>query len=177
MLWDTILGKLNGRQLLVVMGHEMGHYVLGHVWKLILILSALIVAALYAVHRASGWLIDRHRARFGFSELSDVASLPLIIVLFSVGSLVVAPVALAVQRHFEHEADRFGLEITRDNYAAATAFVVLQQSNLGVPRPGAFYKLWRASHPLLGERIDFSNDYRPWERNEPLVYADRFKNP
>jgi len=69
--------------------------------------------------------------------------------------------------------------ITRDNYAAATAFVVLQQSNLGVPRPrpGMIYKLWRASHPLLGERIDFSNDYRPWERNEPPVYADRFKNP
>jgi Zn-dependent protease with chaperone function len=104
-----------------------------------------------------------------------VASLPLIVLLFSLGTLVVTPVALAVTRHFEHEADRFGLEITRDNHAAATAFVVLQQENLGIPRPGTLYKLWRASHPVLGDRIDFSNDYRPWERNEPLVYADRFK--
>ena len=176
-LWDTIIAKLNRRQLLVVMGHEMGHYVLGHVWKMILILSALIVAALYAVHRASGWLIAKYRARFRFDELSDIASLPFIIALFGIASLVVTPVALAVSRHFEHEADRFGLEITRDNYAAATAFVTLQQENLGVPRPGPLFTWWRASHPSLGDRIDFSNDYRPWERNEPLVYGDRFKQP
>jgi Zn-dependent protease with chaperone function len=176
-LWDTILAKLNREQLLVVMGHEMGHYVLGHVWKSILALSALIILALYAVHRTSGWLIARYRHRFGFSELADVASLPLIIVLFSLASLVVTPVALALQRHFEHEADRFGLEITRDNYAAATAFVTLQQENLGVPRPGPLYVWWRASHPTLGDRIDFSNDYRPWESNQPLVYESYFKKP
>jgi Zn-dependent protease with chaperone function len=70
-LWDTILAKLNREQLLVIMGHEMGHYVLGHTWKLILSLSALIIAALYAVHRTSGWLIARNRHRFGFSELSS----------------------------------------------------------------------------------------------------------
>jgi Zn-dependent protease with chaperone function len=174
-LWDTILAKLNRGQLLFVMGHEMGHYVLNHVWKLVAILSVLIMAALYGVHRTAGWSITRYRARFGFHELSDVASLPLVILLFNVGTLIVLPVALAASRHFEHEADRFGLEITQDNHSAATGFVVLQQENLGVPRPGTLYKLWRASHPVLGDRIDFSNDYRPWERNEPLVYADRLK--
>jgi len=176
-LWDTILAKLNREQLLVVMGHEMGHYVLGHVWKSILSLSALIILALYAVHRSAGWLIARYRHRFGFTELSDVASLPLILVLFSVASLVVTPVALAMQRHFEHEADRFGLEITHDNYAAASAFATLQQENLAVPRPGPLYTWWRASHPSLGDRIDFSNDYRPWESNQPLVYESYFKKP
>ena len=176
-LWDTILAKLTREQLLVVMGHEMGHYVLGHIWKLILIFSALIMATLYGVHRLAGGLIRRYQPQFGFAALSDVASLPLLIALFSVGSLVITPAALAVQRHFEHQADIFGLEITRDNHAAATAFVTLQQENLGVPRPGRLYKWWRASHPLLGERIDFSNDYRPWERNEPLIYGDRFKAP
>jgi len=155
----------------------MGHYVLGHVWKSILSLSALIILALYAVHRTSGWLIARYRHRFGFGEIADVASLPLILVLFSVATLVVTPVALAMQRHFEHEADRFGLEITRDNRAAATAFVTLQQENLGVPRPGRLYTWWRASHPTLGDRIDFSNDYRPWESKGPLVYESYFKKP
>src|SRR5262249_59057165 len=101
-LWDTIIAKLNRRQLLVVMGHEMGHYVLGHVWKQILILSALIIAALYAVHRTSGWLMKKYGARFGFNELSDIASLPFIIALFGIASLIVTPVALAVSRHFEH---------------------------------------------------------------------------
>jgi Zn-dependent protease with chaperone function len=174
-LWDTILAKLDRGQILVVMGHEMGHYVLGHIWKLILIFSVLIGAGLYAVHRTAGWLINRCHDRFGFTELSDIASLPLIIVLFGVASLVITPVALAVQRHFEHEADRFGLEITQDNYSAATAFVKLQQENLAIPRPGVLYKWWRASHPTLGDRIDFSNDYRPWESHQPLVYESYFK--
>jgi hypothetical protein len=35
--------------------------------------------------------------------------------------------------------------------------------------------MWRASHPPVGERIDFSNDYRPWERNQPLVYERLFR--
>ena len=176
-LWDTILARLEPPQLLVVMGHEMGHYVLGHVWKLIVFFSALIIATLYAVHRVAGRLIDRHRERFGFHELSDVASLPLIVLLFSAFSLLVTPGALAVQRHFEHEADRFGLEMTHSNHAAATAFAILQQDNLAVPRPGPLYVLWRASHPPLGERIDFCNDYRPWETGAPQMYAGRFKDP
>ena len=174
-LWDTILEALDRRQLLVVMGHEMGHYVLGHVWKLILILSITILGMTYAIHRLAGSLIRRHAARFGFTELGDVASLPLVLVLVGAVSLVTDPISLAVSRHFEREADRFALEITRDNHAAASAFVILQQENLGVPRPGRFYTWFRASHPPLGERIDFSNDYRPWASGQPLVYADRFR--
>jgi Zn-dependent protease with chaperone function len=174
-LWDTILARLEPAQLLVVMGHEMGHYVLGHIWKSILIFSVLIMATLYAVHRVAGRLLDRYRDRFGFTELSDVASLPLILVLFGAFSFLVTPVALAVQRHFEHEADRFALEITHGNYAAATAFVKLQQDNLAVPRPSLLYVLWRESHPPLANRIDFCNDYRPWETGAPEVYAHLFK--
>ncbi|HEX5083956.1 MAG TPA: M48 family metallopeptidase, partial [Blastocatellia bacterium] len=174
-LWDTIIRKMNEDELLFVMGHEMGHYVLGHVWKTILFLSALIIAGLYAIHRTAGWLINKYHERFGFTELSDVASLPLIILLFSIFFLIITPVALAFSRHNEHEADRFGLEITRNNRAAATAFVKLQQENLAVPRPNIIIKLWEASHPPLGERIDFSNEYRPWEKGEPLKYGNLFK--
>ena len=174
-LWDTILKALDRPQLLVVMGHEMGHYVLGHVWKLIILLSLTILGMTYAIHRLAGALIRRHAPRFGFTELGDVASLPLVLVLVGAISLVTDPISLAVARHFEHEADRFALEITRDNHAAATAFVILQQENLGVPRPARLYTWFRESHPPLGERIDFSNDYRPWESGRPLVYADRFK--
>lgn len=174
-LWDTIIGKLDEDELLFVMGHEMGHYVLGHVWKTILFLSLLILATLYAIHRTAGWLIDKYHHRFGFTELSDIASLPLIILLFSAYFLIISPIALAFSRQNEHEADRFGLEITRNNHAAATAFVKLQQENLAVPRPNILVKLWRASHPTLGERIDFSNDYRPWERGERLRYEELFK--
>ncbi len=174
-LWDTIIAKLDEDELLFVMGHEMGHYVLGHIWKSILFFSLLIIATLYAIHRTAGWLIGRFHRRFGFTELSDVASLPLIILLFSAYFLIISPVALAYSRHNEYEADRFGLEITRNNRAAATAFVKLQQENLAVPRPHILVKLWQADHPTLGERIDFCNEYRPWERGEALRYGGLFK--
>jgi Zn-dependent protease with chaperone function len=174
-LWDTTIAKLEENELLFVMGHEMGHYVLGHVWKTILFLSLLIIVTLYAIHRTAGWPINKFHRRFGFTGLSDIASLPLIILLISAYFLIVGPIVLAFSRHNEHEADRFGLEITRNNRAAATAFVKLQQENLGVPRPNVLVKLWQAGHPTLGERIDFANEYRPWERGEPLRYGHLFK--
>jgi len=173
-LWDTILSKLTPRELLVVMGHEMGHYVLGHVRKGIAFFSFFILATLYLAHRTAGFFLSRWGARMRFDVLSDVASLPLLILLSNLFSFVGTPVALAFTRYQEHEADRFGLEITRDNRAAALAFVKLQTENLGVPRPGLLFKLWRASHPPIGERIDFCNEYRPWERGEPLRYEHLF---
>jgi Zn-dependent protease with chaperone function len=174
-LWDTAIAALNERELLVVMGHEMGHYVLGHVWRMVVFFSLVIMATLYAIYRTAGWMIARNRSRFGFGDLSDVAALPLIILLFNVYLFAISPVMMAFLRYHEHEADRFGLEVTRDNHAAATAFVKLQQENLAVPRPGWLFTTWRASHPPLGDRIDFSNDYRPWEVNQPLVYESLFR--
>lgn len=174
-LWDTILAKLSPPEVLFVMGHEMGHYVLGHTWQLILLGTALILFGAWVIHRTAGELIARYRDRFGFTELADVASLPLMVLLFGLVSLVLTPATLAFGRHVEHEADRFGLEITRDNHDCATAFVKLQQENLSIPRPGLFYKLWRSDHPPLGERIDFCNEYRPWERGETLRYGGKIR--
>jgi STE24 endopeptidase len=173
-LWDTLMAKMDDRQILFIMGHEMGHYVLGHVVWGILGYSVLLAVALYFLHRASGVLIQRYRDRFGFAQLSDVASLPLLVLLVHVFFLGISPIEKACSRWIEHEADRFGLEITQDNHAAATSFVVLEAENLGNPRPGLLYKLWRATHPPVGERIDFCNEYRPWENGQPLRYSSLF---
>jgi Zn-dependent protease with chaperone function len=175
-LWDTIIAKLNRQELLVVMAHEMGHYVLNHVVQGIMFGFLLILFTLYLAYRLAGGFIERFKERFGFDQLSDVASLPLILLITGILSLAISPIALAYSRHQEREADRFALEITKTNHAAAMAFVKLQEENLGVPRPGLIYKLWRASHPLIGERIDFCNTYRPWEKGGPLKYGDRFKS-
>jgi STE24 endopeptidase len=171
-LWDTTLAKLQPLEILFVMGHEMGHYVLGHTYQLVALGSGLILFGLWVIHLSAGGLIARFGDRFGFSELSDVASVPLIILLFTLVSFVLSPVLLAIGRHVEHEADRFGLEITRDNHDCGTAFVKLQQENLSVPRPGFLYKLLRSDHPPLGERIDFCNGYHPWTTGEPLKYGN-----
>jgi len=174
-LWDTTIRRMDDRELLFVMGHEMGHYVLGHVWQGVALSSLLILVLLYAAYKTMGAIVARWAHRFGFSDIADVASLPLLLLVTSVFSLVFAPVQLAVSRHFEHEADRFGLEITQTSHSAGTAFVKLQEDALGNPWPGPLFKLWRASHPTLGERIEFSNDYHPWLTGAPLRYETLFK--
>jgi STE24 endopeptidase len=174
-LWDTMLARLEPDQVLFVTAHEMGHFVLRHTLTFILGAAVLITISLYAVHRVAGKLLARSSRRFGFNQLSDVASFPLLLLLGSLVSLVLVPALLALSRHQEHEADRFALEVTRDNRAAATTFVRLQEENLSVPRPGPLYMLWRGSHPALGDRVDFANRYRPWETKERLRYDHLFR--
>ena len=173
-LWDTLLARLSPAQIKYVVGHELGHYVLGHVWTSILLSTALTFIGLFGAHRLSGFLLGQFGDRMGFHQLSDVASMPLLMLLLTLFSLAITPAMLAFSRYHEHEADRFGLELTHDNRAAATAFVALQQQNLAVPRPGPLYKIFRASHPPIGERVDFINSYRPWARGEPGKYDDCF---
>src|SRR6185369_11237847 len=174
-LWDTIIRRLDERQLLFVMGHEMGHYVLHHGPRIIAFLWALALLSLYAAHRLCDGLIRRHHARFGFERLDDVASWPLLTLVFALVTLVAQPAFNAFDRYQEHEADRFGLEITRDNRAAAEAFLRLYQQNLDVPRPNPILHILRDSHPSVAERIEFANSYRPWERGERLEYGDKFR--
>ncbi|MCX6641596.1 MAG: M48 family metallopeptidase [bacterium] len=174
-LWDTILQKLNPDEVLFVMGHEMAHYVMHHIIKTIFLTSLLIMAGLWVVHRTSGYFITRYQNRFGFDHLGDIASLPLLSVLFSLVMLFTTPVMNVYSRYLEHESDRFGLEITQNNFAGATAFVKLQSENLGNPRPGWFYKLMRSDHPPIGERVDFMNSYHPWKSGQPLKYGKLFK--
>jgi Zn-dependent protease with chaperone function len=174
-LWDTLLARFEEPEVLFVMGHEMGHYVLHHVLLGIGFYTLLAGLGLYAIHRLAPLAILRWRGQMGFARLDDVASLPLLLLLLQLGSFAMMPAALGFSRWMEHEADRFGLELTQDNRAAALAFVKLQQSNLSHPRPGPLFVWWRGSHPPLGARIDFANAYRPWEHGEPLRYEERFR--
>jgi STE24 endopeptidase len=173
-LWDTILRKLEPDEVVFVMAHEIGHFVLHHTLAVILGAALLATLSLFAVHRVAGRLIARFAPRFGFDRLADVASLPLLMLVGGAVSFVVTPAVLAYSRWQEHEADRFALELTRDNHTGAMVFVRLQQENLGVPRPGLLYTLWRGSHPSLASRVEFANTYRPWETGRPLRYEHRF---
>jgi Zn-dependent protease with chaperone function len=176
-LWDTLVDRLEPDEVVFVMGHEIGHFVLRHTLTVILVTTLLVTLSLYVVHRVAGWSIARFQHRFGFGRLDDVASLPLLMLVGGVVMLAATPAALALSRWQEREADRFGLEITRDNIGAARAFVRLHDENLAVPRTGLLYRLWRGSHPDLADRIEFANRYRPWSRGDRLRYGDRFRSP
>jgi STE24 endopeptidase len=161
-LWDTLIAKLNDKELLVVMGHEMGHYVLGHVVRSILLSVVLTLAGLFLVDWLGRRVVGRFSHRLGFDRISDFASLPLIFMLLEFVVLVLSPIGLWYSRIQEHDADRFALDLTHANRSGALSFVKFQEENLGNPRPGLLYTIFRASHPSLGDRIDFCNSYHPW---------------
>jgi Zn-dependent protease with chaperone function len=167
-LWDTLLERYSDDEVLFVMGHEMGHFVLGHVVRSLVLLSVLLFVVLALVQLSARLLMRRWSRWFGFDTLADVASLPLLLLLLQAFSLAALPAAMAVSRSQEHAADRFALEMTGLSRDGALGFAKLMKDNLGIPRPGWFYTLFRASHPSLGSRIEFCNAYysrRP--RGEP----------
>lgn len=165
-LWDTTLQKMTPDQILFVMGHEMGHYVLGHMWWLMLYFSILSFGMFYFIYRSANFLLRKYHKYLGFSHLYNIASLPLLLFLITLFCFFSTPLTNYFTRYIEHQADEFGLEITRNNTAAAEAFIVLQQQNLANPRPGALYNMWRSSHPPLAERIEFANTYCPWKQGQ-----------
>lgn len=159
-LWDTSVRKLSADQLVFVAAHEIGHFVHNDVIRFLVVLSGLLLGGLWSAHRASRWCLRRFATRIGFTSLDDVASLPLLVLLGNAFVLVASPAVLAFHRHLEWQADRFALELTRDNDACATAYVVAIDSDLGYPSPGPLFELWRGGHPGSGERIRFCNGYR-----------------
>ena len=175
-LWDTTIEKLTPDEILFVMGHEMGHYVLHHIWWGMFTSSLMIFAVFYLTFRSAKALMHRYHKKFGFEHLYQIASLPLLILLFGFYSLLFTPLDNYFSRQIEHNADTFGLEITQNNQAAGEAFVALQMQNLANPRPGPIFKFWRSTHPPLGERIDYSNTYCPWSEGGHLKYGKFFKS-
>lgn len=175
--WDTLLTQLNREEALFIMAHEMGHYVLRHVISGCVVTALVYALSLFLIDRIGRGLIVRFKQRFGFERLEDVAAIPVFLLMFNVLLFLTSPILNAHSRYNEHEADRFALEITRNPQAAAQGFVKLQTDNLGVPYPYLIDKLWRNSHPSLGERIEFANTYRPWVQGQPGRYDHLFTNP
>jgi len=172
--YDTLLQNMNEDELLFVMGHEMGHYVLWHPAKHRAFKSILILVSLYVAYRLAGPVIGRFKTIWGFAAPSDFAAFPLGLLAIWLFCFVNLPIYMAFRRHLEHEADRFGLELTHENHLAATAFAKLMQRGLGVPRPGAFFTIWFDSHPCIADRIEFCNTYHPWETGQPSKYEKYF---
>ena len=168
-IWDTTLQKMTPEETLQVFGHEMGHFVLRHVWKGILLSCLLLTVLLYGVHRAAQWALVRRGARWDIRGVADFASLPLLALLLAVFAELALPLSNAYSRRVEHDADVFGLEATRGvvpdaRRAAVASFQKLGEINLSDPAPPTFIRLWLYSHPPIGERIAFAAAYDPWSR-------------
>ena len=166
-LWDTTLEAMKKDEILFVMGHEMGHYVLKHIWKGVLLSSVGAFAALWFAYQSAQAALRWWGPRWGVSSAADLAAMPLLFAALSFASYVGEPITNVVSRAIEHESDVYALEITRDNDAGARAFLELARGNRSDPEPSAWVKWFLYSHPPLGERIQFAIEYRPWEKGEP----------
>ncbi len=171
-VWDTTMKRLNNDQTLFVFGHEMGHYVLGHIPKLILFLCALMLVFLYVGARGANWLLRKSGARWDIRGIDDWASLPVFLLFLTGLSFLAEPLINAMSRHYEHQADIYGLEVIHgivphSTAAAAQAFQVLGEVNLSDPRPSRFIELWLYNHPPLDKRILFAKKYDPWRAGHP----------
>ena len=165
-VWDTTIAKMNTPQTLFVVGHEMGHYMLGHITKSILFASCLVIAVLYLVYRSTLWTMARRQKQWAMRNLEDWASLPALMLFFSIFVFLAEPVFNTYSRYQEHEADTYGLDVTNgiipdSSQVAAEAFQVLGEIDLADPNPSAFIKVWLYSHPPLAERIAFTREYKP----------------
>ncbi len=166
-LWDTIIAKMDHDELRFVMAHEMGHYVLHHMWKFLGVALVMLAVAFWIAQRAVQWAIDHWGRSWGFDLASDPAALPLLLLVVSVFFFLASPVVNGVSRYFEHQSDTFALELTHLNDAGARAFVKFAEDSKVLPDPSPFIRFWRYSHPTLAERIVYCGSYRPWEKGEP----------
>ena len=171
-LEDGIQKRETSGQVEFTVAHELKHYVIGDNWKALAILFAFALAGLWLVNRYARRAIARWHRRFGFEELYDPAALPLIALILSLFWLCILPLFNWEARHIEMEADRFGLELSHQNHAAAELFATWVQKGLSQPRYDLFFMLFRQTHPSLAERIEFANTYHPWRDGQPLVYGD-----
>jgi STE24 endopeptidase len=168
---DTALQHMTVPETLFVFGHEMGHYVLGHIWKLIGYFAAVLFVFLYLGYRFLGGVLGRWGAGWGIRGVDDWASLPVLLLLLTIFSFLFSPVTNTFSRHVEHEADIYGLEVTHglipnSSEVAAHAFQVLGEVDLADPHPSEFIKVWLYNHPPLAERLDFARSYDPWGRGQ-----------
>jgi Zn-dependent protease with chaperone function len=170
-VWDTTIAKMDTPQIVFVAGHEMGHYVLKHIPKLLAFSAALLLVLFYLGYRSIEWVLVRWGGGWQIRGVDDWASLPALLLLLSVFVFVASPIGSAFSRHYEHQADMYGLEVTHgltpdSGQVAAQAFQVLGDVDLADPEPNPVDVFLFYSHPPIPDRIQFSLKYDPWSKGE-----------
>jgi STE24 endopeptidase len=118
---DNLLRRGSPEEIQAVMGHEMGHYVLDHIYNSILFLSVVIVIFFAFLRWSLSASLQRWGGKWQIRGVGDTAVLPLVILLGSIFFFALTPVMNTYTRTQEHEADMFGLNASRqpDGFAQA----------------------------------------------------------
>lgn len=148
---DNLLRRTSLPGIEMVMSHEMGHYVLNHIYKLILAIGVIIFVGFAFLRGAFQWAFRRWGLRWGLSGIADPAAFPLLAAVFSVYFFIMTPVANTVIRTSEAEADIFGLNASRQPDGMAEA--ALQLGEYRKLHPGRIEEIVFFDHPSGYNRI------------------------
>lgn len=172
-IWDTTLRELTPDETLSVLAHETGHYVLHHVTKEFVWDEFVALGWFFAGFLAVGWAVKKWGRRTRLEAVGDLASLPLLMLILTAIVFLASPIYCGISRHYEHQADQYGLELTYGimpdpNASAVRSFQILGKDDLSDPDPNPFIKFWLFTHPPLAERIRFAKNYKPWAEGKPM---------
>lgn len=157
LLGDTLLDEFTPEEIEVVFAHEVGHHVHRHLPKMIA-LSVVLTAAGF-------WLLDRVlnavAEPLGYGMFSNPAALPLVVLVLTVFSMLLAPIQNAISRHFERQCDRYALERTCLPEAYRSAFDKLARMNKVDPDPNKVVVWLFDDHPPIRERLALADSVFP----------------
>ncbi|MDD1453301.1 M48 family metallopeptidase [Sphingomonas sp. H160509] len=149
-LTDNLLSRTSPDEVASVMGHEMGHYVLGHVWRNAAWFAVLFLAMFFAVAKVTPIVIARH-PRWRVEGVSDVAAAPALLLVATLVMMLATPFQSAIVRSAESEADAFGLDVARQ--PDAFALIAIRLSEYRKLEPGPIEEFLFFDHPSGETRI------------------------
>ena len=144
-----------------VTGHEIGHYVWGHVWRSVGFLSAIAALLFFLTDRVYPLAA---RALGSSAVISDPLGLPVVLALASVLGVFAQPVLNSLTRISEAEADRYSLETV--NLPDALSSALVKTAEYRYPRPGVIEEVLFYSHPSVEKRVRAAMEWKAM--NSPL---------
>ncbi len=132
---DNLIRRGSPEEIQAVMGHEMGHYVLNHVYKGLTFFLIVIVLAFAYLHWSLDWTLQRWGEKWQIRGIGDTAVLPLVVLLVSIFGTVITPLMNTYGRTQEYEADMYGLNTSRQPDGFAQAAIHLGEYRKMSPGP------------------------------------------
>ena len=146
-LFDTLVEKLNKKELLAVLGHELGHFSHGDIWKNIALMGVLLFISFYLF----GHLPDALFTDMGVRPEAGV-KIAMLMLLLPLVSFVFTPVMSYVSRHNEYAADEFGSKMGgKENLVSALMKLVTE--NKAFPKSHPLVIFFYYTHPPVLERL------------------------
>ncbi|MFZ4380527.1 MAG: M48 family metalloprotease [Sandarakinorhabdus sp.] len=145
------LMKQDSHEIHAVMAHELGHYVLNHVSKMIITFALIIAISFALVAAGTPWLLARFGKSWGIAGMADPGVLPAFVIMLSAVFFVATPITNTLIRVQEQEADQFSLNVARapDGFAR----IAMKLSRYRKIEPGTWEEYIFFDHPSGHTRV------------------------